>query len=598
MSKVLLDSKYYTVKDGTIQRRNINPRAARFETGVPGYASFTQGSAKAWKGMRGGIGHKYQTSSGTEEWYWTEGLDGSHRSGVIQGPKINTAGTFGKAPVKIIDFGGKTYAIGDDLIGEWNDPSWTERDTNVSDPLDAIVVKDSTATYLIVTNATGARYTSDGSSWSALTGPMGYMAIHDNKLYSWYDNVLYNSPAKASDGTWDIDGTWGSCKYMDYVGTVHGLFTARSQATDEPLLCLNTSEGLYTIDPWVQEIYPYLELTGHTYAGMAGMFWNSYLWVSSLGGIKKIAGKIVTDVGPDQDDGLPSTYQGYVYDMCPASDGSWMVFSVHNASSTDKSSIFKRHGTVGGNQQIYSTSAANTAITCVHYSPSHLHTNGRLWWGEGTNVKYCMMPDFNTDVTQISNYEYVLSSGKGVTPIFAPLEAFSKTAIRVRGSTKGCTTNLKFTIYYRTDANCFTAIGSNWTELGTFTDSPSPTALDFASGAGLAFKQIQLAVEGATNSSTSTSELLSLEFDYDVGTKRLRGWTFPVTVGRANSTKIIDDLHTSQDKDTMLLFYPSGDSTHGDSYRVKISNISENVEWAMLRRTGTLMVAVEELIRG
>ena len=117
MGEVLLDSKYYKV-DGLIQRRNINPRAARFETGIPGYASFTQGSAEAWKGMRGGIGHKYHTSSGSEEWYWTEGLDGSHRSGVIQGPKINTAGTFGKALVDMQDFEGGTYAIGDDLIAQ------------------------------------------------------------------------------------------------------------------------------------------------------------------------------------------------------------------------------------------------------------------------------------------------------------------------------------------------------------------------------------------------------------------------------------------------------------------------------------------------
>jgi len=315
-----------------------------------------------------------------------------------------------------------------------------------------------------------------------------------------------------------------------------------------------------------------------------------------LGGIKKISQNLVTDVGPDQDDGLPNTYQGYVNDMCPAADGSWMVFSVRNGSTSDKSSLFKRHGSRGGNQQIYTT-AANVSITCVHYSPSHLYTNGRLWWGEGTDVKYCMMPDFNTEVTQISSYEHVAASGKLVLPIFAPLEAFNKTAIRVRASTKGCTANLKFTIYYRTNANCFSAIGSNWTSLGTLESSPSPTALDFASGAGIEFKQIQFAVEAVTNT-TASPELTSLEFDYDVGTKRLRGWTFPVTVGRHDAGEIIDNLHTSQDKDTLLLFYPSGESGDGDSYRVKIANVAENISWDMLRRTGVIQVSVEELIRG
>lgn len=597
MGKVLLDEKYYTVKDGTIQRRNINPRAARFETGEPGYASFTSGSAKAYKGLRGGIGKRYDTGGGTEDSYWTEGLDATHHSGIIQGPKINTAGTgegvFGAAPVKIIDFEGKTYAIGASKISEWSGTAWTSRETGISSPLDAIIVTDATDTYLVVSNATSAKYTTDGTSWNALTGCAGFLAPHDNKLFGFYGATLYYSPHE------DIDGTWSSCNVAgEDLGTLYGLFSARSQNSDQPLLCLHSSKGLWTIDPWVQQVYSYQPLTGHTHCGHAGMFWNSYIWVSTLGGIKKISRGLVTDVGTDQDDGLPKTYQGYVYDMCPAGDGSWMVFSVHNGSATDKSSLFKRHGTVGGNQQIYSTAAANTAITCVHYSPSHLYTNGRLWWGEGTNVKYCMMPDFNADVTEISSYEFVAASGKGVLPIFAPLEAFAKTAIRIRGATKGCTANLKLTIYYRTDADCFAAIDSEWTELGTFTASPSPTALDFISGAGLAFKQIQFAVEGATNVSTTTPQLLSLEFDYDVGTKRLRGWTFPVTVGKHNSAEIIDNLHTSQDRDTMLAFYPSGDSTHGTRYWVKFDNIAENIEWAMFRRHGTVIVSVKELNRG
>jgi hypothetical protein len=600
MGQVLLDSKYYTVKDGTIQRRNINPRAARFETGIPGYSSFTQGSAEAWKGLRGGIGHKYHTSSGNEDCYFSDGLDATHRSGTILGPKVNTAGTgdgaFGVAPVKIIDFEGSTYAFGNSVAKKWNTgtSAWDTADSSaLASPLDAIVCTDVTDTYLVVSNATSARYTTNGSSWSALTGCAGYLSYFDNRLVGFYGQTMYFSPAE------DIDGTWDSCNAAGAdLGTVYGIFTAKSQANDEPLLCINASNGLFTYDFYVQQIYPYIPLTGHTYCGHGAMFWNSYIFVSSLGGIKKIAGNLISDIGPDQDDGLPSTYQGYVYDMCPAGDGSWMVFSVHNASAADKSSIFKRHGTVGGNQQIYSTSSANTAITCVHYSPSHLYTNGRLWWGEGTNIKYCMMPDFNTDVTQISSYEYVAASGKLAYPIFAPLEAFAKTAIRVRATTKGCTSSLKFTVYYRTDANCQTAIGSNWTELGTLTSSPSPTALDFASGAGLAFKQIQLAVAGETNSSTATPVLLSLELDYDTPTNVISGWTFPITVGRHNASEIVDNLYTSRAKNTLLAFYPSGDSVNGTKYWVKIANIGSNIEWAMFRPTGTVQISVEELISG
>lgn len=588
MRRVYLDGEYYDIKaDTDIQRRNINPRAARFETGVPGYSSFTQASVEAWKGMRGGIGHKYQESSGTEECYWSEGVDASHHGGTILGPKINTAGTgegvFGAAPVKIIDFGGKTYAIGASKISEWSGTAWTSRETGISSPLDAIIVTDATDTYLVVSNATSAKYTTDGTSWSALTGCAGYLAPHDNKLFGFYGATLYYSPHE------DIDGTWSSCNVAgEDLGTLYGLFSARSQNSDQPLLCLHSSKGLWTIDPWVQQVYSYQPLTGHTHCGHAGMFWNSYIWVSTLGGIKKISRGLVTDVGTDQDDGLPKTYQGYVYDMCPAGDGSWMVFSVHNGSATDKSSLFKRHGTVGGNQQIYSTAAANTAITCVHYSPSHLYTNGRLWWGEGTNVKYCMMPDFNADVTEISSYEFVLS-GDMITSIFRPLEAFPKLAISVAGNTANCDSDNPITISYWSDND------TDWVELGTFEDSP-PDALPFVSGAGLEFRWIKFKAAFTANASSASPELRSLELDYDAAAPRIRGWTFVIRVTQDNAAEIVDALHATQVKNTLVLFYPSG-SADGTSYRVKVSNISENVYWDEGRKEGDLQISVEELLR-
>jgi hypothetical protein len=593
--EVLLDSNYYEITDD-IHRRNINPRAARFETGPSGYSSFTQASVEAWKGMRGGIGHKYQKSSGTEECWWSEGVDSSHDGGIILGPKINTAGTgdgaFGVAPVKIIDFEDSTYAVGNNKIAKWNTSTsaWDTKKNDFASPLDAIVVTDSTDSYLIVTSGTAAVYSTNGTSWPALSGPKGYLAVFDNKLYGFYANVLYNSPAKASDGTWDIDGTWENCKYMHDLGTVHGLFTAKSQVTDAPLLCLHSSKALWTIDPWVQQAYPYLELTGHTYAGKAGLFWNSYIWVSSLGGIKKIAGSLITDVGPDQNDGLPSGYQGYISDMIVAADGSWMVFAV-NGGSTNKSSIFKLHGTIGGIQQIYSTSAINKPITCLHYSPSSITgmTNGRLWWGEDTDIKYCMMPDFNTDVTEISSYEFT-TSGSIIYSAFRPLEAFTKLAISVAGVTKACDTDNPITISYYTDND------DDWVELGDFDDEPQPDALSFGSDAGLEFRWIKLKADFTAKASSASPELKSLEFDYDAATKRLRGWTFLVKVKRDDAETIIDNLHTTQDKNTLVLFYPSG-NFNKTSYRVKISTLAEDVHWDAEREEGTLQVTVEELLR-
>ena len=730
MRQVKLDGEFYDIA-GDIHRRNINPRAPRFDIGTPGYAAFTQANVEAWKGMRGGIGHKYQERGNTEECYWSEGLDGSHHGGIILGPKVTTAGTFGVAPVAIIDFESNTYAIGDNAIRKWNsttsnwdyaDPyliedcedawnesvdgdvtstadtgdkkagsasaklvidaavsagdllateaisslnlaaaekvvlwvkcsvdadsgdfhlllddtascaspletidipaltadTWTQctltlanpaSDTAIvsvglemvvdkgactlrvddiratfPDPINIIVVTDPTDTYLVVSNATSAQYTTDGSSWSALTGCKGYLSVFDNRLCGFYGQTINYSPAK------DIDGTWATWDVAAYLGTVHGLFTAKSQKTDEPLLCLLTTEGMWTIDFWVREIYPFLKLPGHTNAGRAGMFWNSYLWVSTGPGIKKISPGIVTDVGPDQEDGLPSGYQGAVYDMTGMADGSWMVYCV-NGGSSDKSSIIKRHGTVGGNQQVYTTSAINKAIACVHYSPSSLYTNGRLWWGEDTGIKYCMMPDLNADVTEITSYEFITTSGMMIYSIFRPLEGINKLAIRVRAVTKGCDAGKTITVKYWSDND------ATWQTLGTFATSPNPTVLPFASSVGLVFRWIKFGVEMVTDSSTATPELRSLELDYDAAAKRIRGWTFVVPVTQHNAEDTVLKLHTTQDKDTLVLFYPSGDSDK-DSYYVKITNLAENIGWDANQQEGQLQVTVEELLRG
>ena len=705
MREVVLDSKRFQIT-GDIQRRNINPWAARIDTGPTGYSSFSQASVEEWHGMRGGIGVKYQKASGTEQLYWSEGVNTSLDGGFILGPKINTAGTFAKACMGIFDFNGsgsmETYAYGDNLIAEWSGTAWTSKETGLDDPIDHIVVTDEADSYAVVSSATAAEYSADGSTWTPLTGGMGYLAVFDNRLVGFYGQTLNYSPRG------NIDGTWATFKVSAYLGTVNGLFAGKLLTNGDPVLYLSTSEGLWAIDFWTRQIYKQeISFPPHDYAGYAAMYWNSYVWISTGAGIKKITPGMATDVGPDQDDGLPSTYQGAVFDMLGLSD--WLVYCV-NGGSTDKSSIFKRHGTIGGNQQVYTSgchkakdttdtiTASNddsqgalntllneikadynthrastsyhqaadstnvvasddatnlatsltlvneikadfnahrilsgvhigsdtdnvvaaadattlaTAVTlsdeikadfnlhllsggqirCLHYSPSSQYTNGRLWWGEDTDIKYCMFPDYNADPTEITGYEFVATSGKAILSTFRPLTAFTKLAIKVMAVTKGCDSAKKITILHKIDD------ASSWTELGEFATSAVPTALDFASGAGTAFRTITFAMELESDSSTVTPELKSLMFGYLPSTKRLRGFTFVVPCNQHNAEKTFTDLHTIQDKDTLVLFYPSG-NTGKTGYRVKITNLPENAHWDANRKEGEIQVSVEEIFRG
>lgn len=591
MREIVLDANRFQIT-GEIQRRNINPWAARIDTGPTGYSSFSQASIEEWHGMRGGIGVKHQKASGTEQLYWSEGVNTSLDGGFILGPKINTAGAFGKACVGMFDFNGsgsmKTYAYGDSLIGEWSGSAWTPRNTPIASPISSIVVTDEEDTYAVISSAEAAKYSDDGTTWNDLEGCKGYLAVLDNRLIGIYGQTVNYSPRG------DINGTWATFKVSAYLGTINRLFAGKLLTNGDPVLYLATSEGLWAIDFWTQQIYKQeISFPPHDYAGYAAMYWNSYVWISTGAGIKKITPGMATDVGPDQDDGLPSTYQGAVFDMLGLSD--WLVYCVNGGSSDDqKSSIFKRHGTIGGNQQIY-TGAVNKPIRCLHFSPSSMYTNGRLWWGEDTGIKYCMFPDYNADPTEITGYEFVLASGKAILSTFRPLAAFNKLALRVMAITKGCDDTVdaerQFTIYYKVD-------DGDWeTALGVFATSPAPTALEFASGAGLVFRTITLGIEGETHDSATTPELKSLMFAYLPSTKRLRGFIFVVPCNQHNAEKIFTDLHTIQDKDTLVLFYPSGD-TGKTSYRVKITNLPENIHWDANRKEGEIQVSVEEIFRG
>ena len=647
MREVVLDGKRYKYR-GQIQQRTVNPFAARIDTGATGYASFCQASVEEWHGMRGGIGKKYQEASGTEQLYWSEGLNTSLDGGFIAGPKINTAGAFGSDAytawaantaynkgvfrrattynnhiyecttagtsgateptwgttdggttsdgsvtwtcrsveiIKVFDFEGATYAVAQNMIAKWDTTTsaWVAKETGLANPLDAIVVADETDTYAVVSSSTTAKYSSDGTSWNALAGCKGFLAVIDCRLIGFYDQTINHSPRGNIDGTWETP-----YKLSAYLGTVHGLYAGKLLTNDEPALFLHTSRGWWSIDYWTRSIYALDDFSGYTYCGKAGIYWNSYHWIATGGGIKKYSAGMASEVGPDQDDGLPSGYQGAIFDMLGTVDETWLVYCI-NGGTTQKSSILRRHGTIGGNQQVYTTSAINLPITCLCYSPSSLYANGRLWWGEGINVKYCMWPDFNADPEEISGYEFAQSSGKAVFSIFRPLASFNKLAIKVMAITSGCNANNYFTVYYD--------IGGGWVTLGTLKSSPTPTPLDFGSGAGIEFRTIRLGIALTSNSSAATPKLKSLALGYLPYTQALRAWTFAVHVTDNDGERVFTDLEVSRDKATLLLFYPSG-RTGKTGYRVKITKLPENIFWDADMKGGQIQVTVEEIFRG
>ncbi|KKL92582.1 hypothetical protein LCGC14_1883230 [marine sediment metagenome] len=276
------------------------------------------------------------------------------------------------------------------------------------------------AEWVTLTNAAGIKEvtkarveSSDGSSCRLWEFDFeahfhGYMAEFENRLYGIHTDgkvVHYSAERNMASyaGAFDLTGNYGS---------VYDLFDGKLLADGTPTLYFCGTEGLFSIDTtnelaYQQEVsYPPI-----TNAGNKGLYWNANVWVSTGYGIIKIGPSTATYVGPDQDNGLPATYQGKVYDFVTVNN--WLVYCI-NGGSTDKSSILKQNSSLGGNLQVY-TSATNKPIACVHHSPSSLYTNGRLWFGEAAVIKYMMFPDTTSNVKQISTYQYVNDSGYGKT---------------------------------------------------------------------------------------------------------------------------------------------------------------------------------------
>lgn len=432
--------------------------------------------------------------------------------------------------------------------------------------------------------------------------PMGYLANYANRLYCIGTTGQYISYS----ATKDIDDYGGNFNLTGDYGTAYDLFEGKLLADGTPVLYFCGTKGLYTIDTtnllaYRQEVeYPPL-----TYSGHRGMYWNASVWVATGFGILKVTPSMATFVGPDQDDGLPSTYQGSIFDMVTVNN--WLVYCVNKTLSTDKSSILKRNSSYGGNLQVY-TSAADTAIACLHHTASSTtYPNGRLWFGEGTNVKYMMFPDTSSNVKQISTYQYVDDSGYGKLPIFRKLAVIPKVALGVGAITKSCVDadNEYIEVFYGLNGAAPT------TSLGTFLTSPHPTILTFpppvgeaeSTGLGTQFYTIQFAIKlyRKTASTTKSPELESLLFYYLPRPVTISAWTFIVECTDEDAEARIAEFEAIKALNTLVVFNPTGDELKTDfDYNVALTTMPMRfyVENQGARETKGVQITVEEIFNG
>ena len=503
-------------------------------------------------------------------------------------PAITVADTWTEVEIALGDASGLTAIISIGLKMVVDKGAMTIRLDHVRatfpNPTSAVVYTDDSGTYLCICNGSNVIYSADGNSWSTISPAetVSQLVVFDRCLQGINSagTKFRNSPVG------DIDGTWVGFNLYEAYSLVHKMFTGETFTTGEPILYLATPEGAWALDPWSQyacQVKVRLPITSNS--GKAGISWNAGVYISTGAGIAEVRENLSNlDFGPSKDDGLPAGYLGYVADILGLSR--YLIVAV-DGGANNKSSILRRHCTIGGWQQVYSTSAINKLIKHLYFSPSTLYTLGRLWFSEGTDIKYIPFPDDTDNIIEVSGYLYT-TPGYVEYPKFNYLPLVSKVAVAVEAMTRKCTATEKFVVWYRINDN------TTWVELGSFISSPRPTPLKFASSVGLEFYAIQLKVvpsRGTTETLMPILERISLLF-YIVPDVLL-AWQFTVKETGEKSQGKLEDLIAIIEKKTRVEFSPIGDTR--ETYRVVPEDRPFDRSFARNKLEGQMTVRVKQV---
>ncbi len=165
---------------GKVVRRKQPPWPANFTTGPKEFKNKETVETQVWENLKGGMGLE-EWSAGNDDRFWDSSDMETALNFVTLGPlvtTIDTGGSFGVAPEKIIGFEGNIFAIGHQEIAYMSGGGWTtaEPATPLDNPTDARVFYS--GNYNTVQCYTGDHvptsvYDNGSSTWNGLRGGGG-----------------------------------------------------------------------------------------------------------------------------------------------------------------------------------------------------------------------------------------------------------------------------------------------------------------------------------------------------------------------------------------------------------------------------------------
>ena len=327
-------------------------------------------------------------------------------------------------------------------------------------------------------------------------------------------------------------------------GYCTGLFVARS-AQGEPILYVASKQGLWAHDAMNSRfVKTELEFPFHPHGGKGADRWrDSIYYPSGLGLYKYVNGSnsaVLSVVGPDRDDGLPSDKRGTIM-LLEGTHNELLaaVDSTTNPSITSSDSVPYQWGDMTGavtagadfvgvdsgyssilgyNELGWETKwlagKQGRRIDDMHVSNAYsdLNENYRLWWGFDDNVYYMKLPVDIINPSNVVEFEYA-PSGELQTPWFnAGQNEIEKLALQLKIETRDCSSTETVIVEYATDYNESTSSPTG----GVFATITSDgiTEFDFNSKKGTTFSAIRFKITLAratsgTNYKEKTPDVVS-----------------------------------------------------------------------------------------
>ena len=436
-------------------------------------------------------------------------------------------------------------------------------------------------TYIACTNESNELYYYDGSTWATRTlGSIGgILAFGKERLWGVsYSN--YKLWYTFTPGSGEI--------FLRETPLLRPLIKGASllfarNAEGDFVLHLVTNEGLFAYDEgndeWIATGLQFPDNSG-TGGGTTGIMWRDDIYLSARSTVYRYSIRsgeaVITAIGPDRDDGLPSTKAHLITDMVAAQND--ILISTATSSGTRTSLVLAWNGQ--GWRVLYE--GAGTDLDLRSLLVVGIAGDYRLffWYGAATDViPYLALPSDLVNPLRLPTYTYAAAATHDWPWFTAGQSDVTKVAVRVKVETLNPTTSETVKVYYAINRSStfqlmtnstyttgvITASGVHTFEFPSVDSWVSTTALT-----GTAFRSIQFRIvfaRGSTN--TNSPDVLSLTLEYYK--KMDAKWQFQVDVdmntefGGRSQKEQRAALLTAMETATLLEFTYRDPSSNSDA---------------------------------